>query len=212
MSAFDPNRTWAQALASLAPVLADYPNWSAPPDGYVLGNGTDIVRLLEQRLGVPHAAPRSKEIAIVDVDRRVDFIQRIDDRVNNVATKDRDIANAQRFAARRLDGKLPAAGDAAPEHVVFASGVEADHSAHLVLVRHDDLLWWSKPVQNRQFGRVMKHLDRRFVWFAKLAHDGSGIGDRTRHDFCHCLAGALAKNGSKVSDELVPVKHANLWR
>jgi len=55
----------------------------------------------------------------------------------------------------------------------------------------------------------MEHLDSWFVRFAKLAHDGDGIRNSSLYNFCHCLARALTKRGSKVSDELVPVKHAH---
>src|SRR5262249_7955238 len=138
-----------EAQASLSPGACNCPTWSAAHDGHALGDSTDIVRLLNQSFGVPHAALYCEEIAIVDLDASADFVERIDDRMDNVATKNSDVSNAQRFATHRLDLKILGVGDAAPKHVIFTSCIHADHSGHPVIVRQGDLFGVSKPEQDR---------------------------------------------------------------
>src|SRR5690242_18063858 len=55
---------------------------------HALDRDRDVIGLLAERLGVPHAARRREEGAVVDVDRAADLVERIDHGVDDVGSED----------------------------------------------------------------------------------------------------------------------------
>src|ERR1043166_1145379 len=89
-----------------------------------------VERSFRQGFRVPLAPVRGiEEITAVDMDGAGQAGNRIGDRMNDVAPERRRVPRAQRRCAGRLD-LARAVGQAAPEDVVLAPGIDADDGPH----------------------------------------------------------------------------------
>ena len=143
-----------------------------------------VVAAFRQGFGVPFAPLGREKVAAIDMDRTGQARNRIGHRVNDVVAERFGVADAQERAAGGLD---PAASvrQTAPEDVVLAAAVDADHRPHLMIMRHDRHHRSPDDVEDREVVRVIELLDFGALRLADAFEHGGGLGDRARDDLAH---------------------------
>jgi len=94
----------------------------------------DVAGLFAKGFGVPFAAAGGEEIAAVDVNGAGEARDRICDGVDDVVAEGLGVFFAEGAGAGGFEFACGGAGNAAPEYVVFAAGVDADDGPHLMVV------------------------------------------------------------------------------
>src|SRR5262249_5458178 len=101
-----------------------------------------------------------------------------------------------------------AAGKPAPEDVVLAAGIDADHRPHLMIVRHDGHPWTPDHVQDRQIVRAIELLDPGTLRLAPAPENMGRLRNRPGNDLADRFVRAVLGYGSAaVGDELIHVEH-----
>src|SRR5690348_12230583 len=162
----------------------------------------------EQRFRIPFAARRGEEIPTIDVDGARQSRQRVGHGVDDIAPERLDIPFPQRLRAGGLDAAAILSRHAAPEDVVLATRVNADHRPHQMIVRHDRHAGAPDHVEDGQLGRIMKVLHLGARGGAQPRYHRSRVGNRTRDDFTNRFVGCVeADCSSAIGDETVEVEH-----
>lgn len=83
-----------------------------------------VIRCLSQSLGIPTAAVGDgEEVSVIDMQRQGQLIQRIGDRMDDVAPQDGDIPLAEGPRASGLDFSAVGLRQPAPEDIVLAPAI-----------------------------------------------------------------------------------------
>src|SRR5215831_9983805 len=189
---------------------------SRPPRGIglvELAHGAfHVVALFEQCLWVPLAAFRRKEVAAIDVNGASQPGDGIGHRMNDAVAERLGILLAQRLGTLSLE--LAAAGprNAAPEDVVLAARIDADHRPHAVVMGHDGHLWCPDHVEDGQLGRVIEPLHLGALGLPKASEHAARIRHGPRYHLAHELVRRLGvARRPAIDDELLKIKrHAAL--
>jgi len=81
-----------------------------------------------------------------------EFIQRIRDGMNDIATQHRGVTVAKRGRARRLHPPLRIVGQTAPVDIVLTARIHADNSTVMVIVRQRPLAGAPYDIEDRKVG------------------------------------------------------------
>ena len=130
--------------------------------------------------------------------------------MDDVAAQRLGIADPQRPAACRLDLGRTRRADAAPIHVVFGAGINADHRPDQVIMRHDRKERRPDDIEDRQIVAAIERLDMAELWLADPLQHCLRLGDRPCDNLAHQLvAGVLRHGGATIGNELVEFEHGS---
>jgi len=171
-------------------------------------NTIDITRLLDQGFRIPFAAARGEKIAAVDVNGAGETGNRICDGMNDVLSERLGVFFAEGAGSGGFEFAGGGTGNATPEDVVFAAGVNADDGPHLVIVGEERHVGAPDDVEDGEEGRAEESLDAGAGRFAEGFQDGGGIGDGTSGDIPNeVLVGVLLESRAAIADEGIQFEH-----
>src|SRR5437868_5200076 len=151
-----------------------------------------VERRFDERLGVPFAARRRKEIAAIHMNRAGQAVERVGDGVDDVAAQRFGLALAQRLRARRLDLAAGISRQPPPPDVVLAAGIDADDRPHQMVVRPHGHPGSPDDVEDRQIGSVIEllHFARRGSPIPLSTPAGSDTARATTSRVALCVGSA----------------------
>ena len=119
-----------------------------------------------------------------------------------------DIALAQGFGAGGLDLATRPLRDTAPEDVVLAAGIDADHRPHQMIVRSNRHIRPPNDIEDGQIRSVVELLHLGAARFAKTGDDAGRIGDSTLDHLASCFVGRVgADRCAAILDKAVEIEH-----
>src|SRR5262249_107037 len=131
--------------------------------------------MFEKAHRIPFTALCREKIAAIYVDGAGKFVDGINDGMDDVGTQRLSIRFAKRLGAGCLNF-VWRSFYSSPEHIVFASSVDTDHSPHSMIMRHDHHSGCPNHVEDGERSRVKDFLDFSTVRLAQSFEDRRWIG------------------------------------
>jgi hypothetical protein len=131
--------------------------------------------------------------------------------MDDVAAERFGIPLAERLCARRLDLAAGGVRQPAPEDVVLAAGIDADHRPHQMVVRPDRHARAPDDVENRQIRGVIELLHLGAAGLAEPGEYRTRVSDGPRHHLAHPLVAWIgADRLAAILDEAIEIEHGSL--
>src|SRR5262249_17354151 len=134
--------------------------------------------MFEKAHRIPFTALCREKIAAIYVDGAGKFVDGINDGMDDVGTQRLSIHFAKRLGAGCLD-LVWRLLYSSPEHIVFASSVDTDHSPHSMIMRHDHHPRCPYHIEHRACVLMKAFLDFSTLRLTQSVQDRSWVGYRT---------------------------------
>src|SRR5690349_22160519 len=136
-----------------------------------------------------------------------EFIQRIRDGMNYIATQYRYVTVTKRGRARRLHPPLRIVGQTAPVDIVLTAPIHADNGTVAVIVRQRPLAGAPYDVEDRQVGGTHQNASESAGLFTKRGDDITWFRDSSANNLTNWVTSKFRESGAASSGETIDVEH-----